>query len=535
MYDVLIKNGQIVDGSGQPAFYGDIAVKDGKIACIAPQIDGEAVEFIDASGMQVSPGFIDTHSHSDSSVFTGSDSYSYLEQGVTTQIAGQCGSSPEPYAEGSIRRGTLSETEFLSRVEKARTPTSFMNAAEAQTFGTNMAFFIGQGALRRKVLGYSDAAPDAQQMKTMQEDLVEAMEAGYLGVTSGLVYAPSVYASTEELIELVKVMQPYGGIYGSHIRGEGNNVLRSVQEAIRIGEEGGVPVLISHLKVMGKHNEGASQYLLKEIDDANARGVTVWADQYPYTAGSAPLSSQIPAKYLVGGIPALLERLQDPAVRQQILHSIFHEVDEFESGIYSAGFDGVLISSASKTQQYVNKTIGQIAKAEGKEPIDVLCDLLIANNGVMQSILFNQCPSDLLRIMAHPRVFLGSDVSDRSTRIDTEKSGSGHPRGTSSTVRRLELVRDFRLRTMEEAVKNQTYDTAAALNLPGQGLLRKGWDANICVFQYEKLHAVADYAHPFRRHQGIHYVLVNGKIAVRDGIALGIRAGKVIKRGKGGI
>ncbi|MBR5536309.1 MAG: amidohydrolase family protein [Clostridia bacterium] len=535
MFDVLIKNGQIVDGSGSTAFYGDIAVKDGKIAHIAPCIDEEAVEIIDAAGMQVSPGFIDTHSHSDSSVFTGSDSYNYLEQGVTMQIAGQCGSSPEPYAEGSIRQGDLSDEEFLDRIRIAQTPTSFIEAAEKQQFGTNMAFFIGHGALRRKVLGYSDAAPSARQMQTMQADLIEAMEAGYLGVTSGLVYAPSVYGTTEELIELVKVMQPYGGIYGSHIRGEGDNVLRSVQEAIRIGEEGGVPVLISHLKVMGKHNEGTSQYLLKEIDDANARGVAVCADQYPYTAGSAPLSSQIPPKYLVGGIPALLERLKDPAIRQQILYSIFHEVDEFESGIYSAGFDGTLICSAAKTPGYVNKTIGQIAKEEGKEPIDALCDVLLANDGVMQSILFNQCPSDLLRIMAHPKVFLGSDVSDRNTWKDPEHAGNGHPRGTASTVRRLELVRDFRLRTMEEAVKNQTYDAAVALNLPGQGLLREGWDANICVFQYDKLHAVADYAHPFRRNQGIHFVLVNGKIAVRDGVSLGVRAGKVIKRGKGGV
>ena len=531
MYDVLIKNGQIVDGSGSPAFYADLAVKDGKIIKIAPGINEDAREVIDAAGMQVSPGFIDTHSHSDSAVFTGSYSYNFLEQGVTTQIAGQCGSSPEPYAPGSIRQGDLSDEEFRRRMDIARTPTSFMEAAEKQHFGTNIAFFIGQGALRRKVLGYSDAAPDAQQMKTMQADLVEAMEAGFLGVTSGLVYAPSVYASTEELIELVKVMQPYGGMYGSHIRGEGNNVLRSVQEAIRVGEEGGVPVLISHLKVMGKHNEGISQHLLKAIDDANARGVTVWADQYPFTAGSAPLSSQIPAKYLVGGIPALLERLKDPAVRQQILYSIFHEVDEFESGIYSAGFDGVLISSAAKTQEYVNKTIGQIAREEGKEPIDALCDALIANDGVMQSILFNQCPSDLLRIMAHPRVLLGSDVSDRNTRKDPEHPGSGHPRGTASTVRRLELVRDFRLRTMEEAVKNQTYDAAVAHKLPGQGLLKEGWDANICVFQYDKLHATADYAHPFRPNQGIHFVLVNGVVAVREGVALDVRAGKVLKRG----
>ena len=533
MFDILIKNGQIVDGSGKPAFYADLAVKDGKIAKIAPAIEGEAKEIIDASGLQVTPGFIDNHSHSDSAAFTGSDCYNYLEQGVTTQIAGQCGSSPEPYAEGSIRRDGLTPEEFESRKQKARTPTTFLQAAEEQTYGTNMAFFIGQGALRRKALGYSDAAPTKEQMENMQKDLVEAMEAGFLGVSSGLVYAPSVYASTEELIELVKVMAPYGGVYASHIRGEGDNVLRSVQEAIRIGEEGGVPVLISHLKVMGKHNEGTSALLLKEIDDANARGVEVCADQYPYTASSAPLASQIPPKYHVGGNPALLERLADPAVRPRILHDIFHEVDVFESAIYSAGFDGCLITGASKTPEYINKTIGQIAREEGKEPIDALCDVLLANDGRMQGVYFNQCASDLLRIMAHPKVFLGSDASNRSDkRIDTEHVGGGHPRGTASTVRRLELVRDFRLRTMEEAVKNQTFDTAQAMHLSGQGLLKEGWDANICVLDYDRLHATADYTHPYRKSQGIHYVLVNGKLAVRDGTALGVRAGKVLKRGK---
>ena len=531
MYDILIKNGLIVDGSGRPAFSADLAVKDGKIAKIAPSIRETAAQVINAAGLQVTPGFIDNHSHSDSSVFTGSDCYNYLEQGVTTQIAGQCGSSPEPYAEGSIRPDGLTQEEFESRKQKARTPATFMQAAEEQTFGTNMAFFIGQGALRRKALGYSDAVPTKAQMEIMQKNLIEAMEAGFLGVSSGLVYAPSVYASTEELIELVKVMKPYGGVYASHIRGEGNNVLRSVQEAIRIGEEGGVPVLISHLKVMGLHNEGTSALLLKEIDDANARGVEVCADQYPYTASSAPLASQIPPKYHVGGNAALLERLRDPAVRPQILHDIFHEVDVFESGIYSAGFDGSLITSAAKTPEYVNKTIGQIAKEEGKTPIDALCDVLLANDGRMQGVYFNQCPSDLLRIMAHPKVFLGSDSSNRSDkRIDTEHVGGGHPRGTASTVRRLELVRDFRLRTMEEAVKNQTFDTAQAMGIPEHGLLKEGWDANICVFDYDRLHATADYAHPFRKCQGIHYVLVNGKLAVRDGRALGIRAGKVLKR-----
>ena len=291
--------------------------------------------------------------------------------------------------------------------------------------------------------------------------------------------------------------------------------------------------LVKRVKSVGVrgYRRKTKEQLLKEIDDANARGVTVWADQYPYTASSAPLSSQIPPKYLVGGIPALLERLQSPEIRQQILHSIFHEVDEFESAIYSAGFDGTLIVEGAKTPQYVNKTVGQIAKEEGKEPIDVLAEVLIANDGIMQGIYFNQCASDLLRIMGHPKVFLGSDWSDYPDEmVDPETAGNGHPRGSASTVRRLELVRDFRLRTMEESVKNLTYDTAQAMNLPEHGLLKEGWDANICVLEYDKLHATADFAHPYRKSQGIHYVLVNGKLAVREGKVLGVRAGKILKR-----
>lgn len=533
MFDVLIKNGLIADGTGAPAFKGDLAVKDGVIAAVAPHLDGEAKEVLDAEGLVVAPGFIDNHSHSDDSVFSGSNSYNYLESGVTTQIAGQCGSSPAPYYEGAFASAErrLPAEEFRAMVETARTPGTFMKAAENQTFGTNMAFFIGHGALRGKAMGYSDAKATPEQMDIMKEALVNAMESGYLGLSSGLVYAPSVYGDTEELIELAKVMKPYGGIYASHIRGEGDHVLRSVQEAIRIGEEAGVRVLISHLKVMGLHNEGMSVKLLDEIDRANARGVEVYADQYPYMAGSAPMSSQIPAKYLVGGIPKLLERLESRELRQQMLYSIFHEADEFESNIYSAGFDNCLIAEADLTPQYVNKTIGQIAKDENKEPIDVLAELLIANKGTMQGIYFNQSPTDLIRIMRHPRVFCGSDWSDYpDEKVSYEQVGGGHPRATATMVRRLELVRDFRLRSLEESVKNLTYDTAKAMNLKNIGQLKEGWKADVCVFDYDRLHANADYSHPYRKSTGIQWVLVSGKVAVRDGEAVGVRGGSVLKR-----
>ena len=532
MFDVLIKNGQIVDGSGESAYYGDVAIKDGRIAKIAPSIDAPAAEVIDATGLQVTPGLIDTHSHSDDSVYTGSDCYNYLEQGITTQIAGQCGSSLAPFYDGLKHKHGLSAEQYAVWSEKGKSPTSFMQAAEETSLGTNTAYFIGHSAIRGKVLDYSDRAPTDEQMETMKSYVKEAMEVGFLGLSTGLVYVPSVYAATEEIIELAKVMKPYGGLYVSHIRGEGNNVLSAVQEAIRIGEEGHVPVFISHLKVMGKQSAGVSPKLLEEIDEANRRGVTTHADQYPYTASAAPLSSQIPPKFLVGGFPALLERLKDPDIRQKILSSIFNEPEEFESGILHAGFDGTLIAKAKQTPQYEGKTIGQIAREEEKEPIDVLSDLLIANNAVVGAYYFNQSVLDLMNIMAHPRVFCGSDSSDYpEQRYDHEQKGNGHPRGYASMIRRLELVRDFRMRTMEQSIRNVTREPAEVLGLGDHGLLKEGWDANVCIMDYDRLHAAADYTHPHRKNIGIHYVIVNGKIAVRDGDAVrGVRAGKILKR-----
>ena len=534
MVDILIRNGQIVDGSGAPAFQADLAVKDGKIVKIAPDLDLEAAEIIDAAGKQVTPGFIESHTHSDSIVFTGSDSYNFIEQGVTSQVAGNCGSSPTPYYPESRmkERGNLSEEEFQARKKIAASPATFMTAAEKQSYGTNLALFAGHSPIRGHAMAYRAGRANAEEMADMKAMLEEAMQVGFLGMSTGLVYAPSVYADTEELIELSSVMSKYNGIYVSHIRGECDNVMRALREAIRIGEESGCRTHISHLKVMGKHNEGKSPELLREIDAANARGLIVNADQYPYNASSAPLQSQIPPKYLIGGVPALLERIRDPKIRKEILWSIFHETDEFESGVYYSGFDGALITGSDKAPQFVNKTLTQIAEELGVEPIDAMCEVLLANGGYAQGCYFNQNAVDLLYIMKHPRVFCGADSSDRRTKADREKVGGAHPRGTATTLRRIEIVRDFRLRTMEESVKNLTFDTAQAFQLANIGLLKEGWNADIAVLEYDKVHARADYVHPYRKGEGISDVIVNGQMAVRAGEFLGTRAGKVMKRGR---
>ena len=534
MYDILIKNGTIVDGTGNPRFKADVAIKDSKVVKIAADIEGDAAEVIDAAGLIVSPGFIDGHTHSDLSLVLGSDSWNHLEDGVTTQIAGQCGTSPCPDSElnSKIEVHELDEAEAARVKAFCADPKTFMAEAQNALSGTNFAMYIGHGALRSHAMGYSDAKPTEAEMDDIKQMLTMAMEEGFLGYSSGLVYAPSVYADTEELIELAKVMQPFNGVHTSHIRAEGDALIPSIKEVIRVGEEGGVQTVISHLKVMGNHNKGASKTVLSLIEEANERGAKIYADQYPFIAGAAPLSSQIPPKYLVGGIPALLERIKKPEIRQQILHSIFNETEEFESSIYTAGFEGALVTGSPKAPRYEGKTLAKIAEEEGKEPIDAYCDLLLENEGMCSGIYFNQVEEDMMRIIAHPLITAGSDWSDVKEYKAPDEPASGHPRGMATMVRRLELVRNHGLRTLEDVVRSVTGLTAHSVGLANQGILKEGRDANITIFDYAGIRAHADFIYPFRKNEGIHMVIVNGTVAVRDGKALGTRAGKLLKRGE---
>lgn len=534
MYDLLLKNGLIVDGTGAPGFMGNVAVSDGKIRKIGKSIDEPAKETIDVTNLVIAPGFIECHTHSDPCAFTGSGSVNFLEQGSTTQIAGNCGVHPAPYYDGAMqsKRNRMTPEDFAEWAKKAETPTSFIAAAKGQSYGTNFAFFMGHSALRGKVMGFAPGRANADQMAQMKAYLKEAMELGYLGMSTGLVYAPSVYADEEEIAELASVMAPYHGVYASHIRSEADMVEKAVAEAISVGRKAGVPVHISHLKVMGKHNEGKSAALLQQIDAANAAGQQVTADQYPFNASAATMSAQIPPKYLVGGKAVWLKKLEDPEWRKQIEYSIFHETEEFSSGIYTAGWDGAMITRPLYTQQYTNKTIGQIAAEEGKMPIDVFCDLLIANEGDMAGMYFNQNGSDIMRIMNHPKVFCGSDNSDYGEpRPDSEKKGGFHPRAVATMVRRLELCRDFRLRTLEDSIHSITGAPAKVFGLKDQGELKVGNPANITVFDYNRLHANATYEYPYRRNDGIEYVFVNGQLALRQGVATGVRAGVLLTRG----
>lgn len=532
MYDLVIRGGTVVDGTGAPRYQADVAIKGDKITCIAPHIEEKGAREIDAKGQVVSPGFIDYHSHSDNGILLGPDGYNYLEQGVTTEITGQCGTAPAPSYTGSLQEEKeILPPEKFAEVEKAcDSYTSFIDYVSHMELGNNMAFYIGQGNVRGRVMGFDDSLPTKEQLEEMKAWVRQAMECGYLGMTTGLVYAPSVYAGEEELVELAKVVGEYGGSYASHIRGEADNVVESVEEAIRVGEKADIPVVISHLKVIGKQNEGLSEKVLQVIEDANARGVKVRADQYPYLAGSAPFISCIPPKFHVGGVEKLVENLKDPEFRKKVTYSIENEYQEFASNLVDAGFEGTLMAGCAKTPQYVGKTIAQIAEEEGKDPWDVCYDLLITNDGMAQGIYFNQNESDMMRIIAHPYVMGGSDWSNYQTHLDRDKVGGGHPRGTSTFITRLALLRDHGLQTLEQAVHSVTGLPAEMSGIDGIGCLKEGAHADICVFDYAALGADSDYLHPFRKNRGLSYVVVNGKVAVENGESNGVKNGRVLKK-----
>lgn len=533
MIDLLIRNGTIIDGSGAPRYHADLAIEKGTIVRIAPHIDEAAERILDAEGLVVAPGFIDTHSHYDFAALIPIDGALLLEQGVTTQLVGNCGDSMTPYPASVLDPqipSYLTEAQVQALKYVCARPDTFMAHASAQNYGVNTAFMIGHNALRLHAVGPGDEKANETQMEDMKTMLRLAMESGMFGYSSGLAYAPSCYADTEELTELAKVAAAYGGIYASHIRNEGNHVEEAVAEAIEIGKQSGADVLISHIKIMGNTDPKRAAGVLRLLKEAQESGLHIFADQYPYEAASAPLLAQIPPEYLAGGREKTLQVIADPEIRREIECSIFQGSDDFESCLRFALYDGSIVVEAAETPEYIGRSLLEAAKAEAKEPIDFMMELLIRNGGEVRCTYLTQRMEDILTFLASPLVFSGEDWAVLGNRPDPEKKGGGHPRGTGSFVRKIELARDNGLLTPEECIYRMSGGPAQALRLEKRGLIKEGYAADLCLLDYQAARARADYLYPFRRNEGIRYVIVNGKIAVQDGCCNGEKHGKALLR-----
>ncbi|MBS7637312.1 D-aminoacylase [Candidatus Bathyarchaeota archaeon] len=535
-YDILIREGRVFDGSGGDWFYSDIGISDGRIVSMGRLGDARAERVIEAGGLAVSPGFIDTHSHTDVTIMLFPTSDSKVMQGVTTEVVGNCGLSLAPIKgdlELQRRYVAAFHPEMASLLPWSwRSLGEYYQAVERLGISVNLAPLIAAGNVRISVMGFENRTPTEGEMQEMREIVEEGMREGAFGLSTGLVYPPGVFTKTEEIIELAKVAARYGGIYSSHIRGEGDTLLQSVLEAIEIGRRAGIPVLISHIKVMGRANWGMSGKILYEIERARGEGIDVNADQYPYTAGSTVFSSILPPWAQEGGIHKLLERLRDPESRKRLREDLESEIPGWQNWVKTLGWESFKMISFNREEnkKYLGKAIPEIASMMGRDPFEAAMDLILTENGGPMTVIFYGSEYDVEAYMKSPQVMVSTDAfgSSPTGPIDL---GLQHPRTYGTYPRILgRYVRERGLLTLGEAIRKMTSLPARKIGLMDRGLLRPGMWADIVIFDPATVIDTATYEDPLRYPRGIRYVLVNGEVVVEEGKHTGKRPGKVLRK-----
>lgn len=525
MLDTVIKNGRIIDGTGNPWFFGSIGMKDGIITHVG-SVDVESKEVIDAKGQIVSPGFIDGHSHSDLLVLNDPQMDIKLQQGVTTEVVGNCGLAPAPFVS---KHGTLLK-EYVEPIIGDtpwewpwETVEDYMRELTKAHISENVSTYVAHGAVRIAVMGFDNRPPTNQEMKEMKGILENGMQAGAIGLSIGLLYSPGRYSTKEELAELCSVLPKYNGILSTHIRGEGNNLIPSIKEVIWIAEKSGISLHISHLKAAGKRNWGSVSEALSLIEDARARGMDITCDVYPYDAGSTSLTTLLPPWSLEGGIPACLERIRDTFLRNKIKKEVSEEQDDWDNLVVSTGWDNVVISSITKNTQFEGMSILEISQLIGKAPIDTALDLLLEEEGNIAIVYYHMSSEDVEQVIKWDKSIVISDSLGCQT-------GKPHPR-TFGTFPRLfaKYVRENHVLSLEQAVRKVTSFPVQRFKLGKRGLLVPGYHADITVFDFHTINDTATYQKPVQYPEGISYVLVNGIKAIDHKRNLRTSNGEMIK------
>lgn len=533
-YDVLIRNGRVVDGSGNPWIYADVGIRGERIVFVgrAPA-SATAQRTIDAKGLVVAPGFIDMLGQSEISLLIDPRAVSKVTQGITTEITGE-GSSVAPLDDRLAREARkLDRLERLGIAVDWRTLEQYFARLEKQGAGINLGTFVGAAQVRRMVIGDEDRPPTREELARMEAFVDEAMLQGAMGVSSSLIYAPGSYASTEELIALARVAARHGSVYASHIRNESDGITQALDEAFRIGREAGLPVEIWHLKTAGKQNWGRMGDVLARIEQARASGLDVTADQYPYIASSTTLSACIPPKYQTGGTEAFLARLRDPAqraaMRKDILTMSGSDFDNTWLGV--KGPEGILIASVPEPElkKYEGKNIAEIAAMQNKEPMEAMFDLVLAGGDRVGAVYFEMNEDDVRLALKHPLVAINNDSQAASPEGPLSESKT-HPRAYGTFPRILgKYVRDEKLLPLEDAIRKFTSLPAQRMKLKDRGLLRSGYFADVTIFNPGTVRDLATFENPHQTSVGIEYVFVNGVLAVDQGRVTNKLGGKPLR------
>jgi dihydroorotase/N-acyl-D-amino-acid deacylase len=519
-----------VDGTGSPWYRGDVAILGDRIAAVGPLAGARARDTIDATGLVVAPGFIDLLGHSEYPLLQDGRAISKIMQGITSEITGEV-TSVVPVDERTLHE--------LGPETRARVTwhdlNGYFDALERARPAINLGTFVTVGSVRRYVMGDADRPATPGELRSMEGLVGDAMEQGALGLSSGLIYAPASFASTEEVAALARVAARYGGGYASHIRSEGDHLVEAVREAIGIGESAGTWVQIHHLKASGRPNWGKVRDAVAVIDSARARGVDVTADQYPYTASSTDLDAIIPNWAHAGGTDSLVARLRDPETRARLRAELSDSTGggaDWRIGTSAGGPHGVMIAdvSADSLQRFVGMRLDEAARARGQEVVDALFDLLVADHASTGAIYFSMSEEDVRFVMRQPWVMVGIDAGARAA--DSTVTGHPHPRAYGSFPRILcRYVREQGVLSLPDAIRKFSALPAARVGLGDRGVVKTGTHADLTLFDPATVCDRGTFEEPVQTPVGIRHVLVNGVPVVRDGVPTDARPGRALRRG----
>lgn len=527
---ILIRGGTILDGSGQPAYRGDVRLAQDRIAAIAPTLSPlEQEEVLPAEGLYVCPGFIDAHCHSDTYAEHVPDARGKTMQGVTTDVCGLCGESAAPIGEGHIEQYRQNREYQLPGAAplQARSFAQYRRELDPRGVSTNMALFVGNANLRIHAVGYEARPASAAELDRMTHMLAESMQEGAFGLSTGLTYVPSMNSSTEELICLSRAMAPYGGIYNSHMRNESDRVLESIQEVITIAQRSGCKGHISHLKASGKRNHGKAEACLELIHDANARGIPVDFDVYPYTAGSCGLRTLLPPELLNRGLDFSASTLLSPSALADLRRRLAEA--DWDNLLLSCGGEGILLADGIPGLE--GQSIAQIAARWQTDAAETVARLLCQTEGQGTIIYHALAQSDLRAFLRDPLCSLGTDAFLRDYTGPTAQ-GCPHPRNYGAFPRWLRsYLLEGKLLPLEEGIRKITALPAGQFGLRERGLLRPGYRADLTIFDPRTVRERGTFLHPAQQPDGIVHVIVNGQSAVKDGRFCHAQAGRILHSG----
>ena len=528
-FDVIIKDGTVYDGTGAEPKQADVAIRGDRIAGVGDFKTAKANTIIDAKGLAVAPGFINMLSWSTESLIQDGRSQSEIRQGVTTEIMGE-GESMGPVND-RVREHKIRQQTDIKYDITWNTLAEYLQYLEKRGVSCNVASFIGATTVREYVIGFEDKAPTPEQLDQMRELVRKEMEAGALGIGTSLIYPPAFYAKTQELIELCKVAAKYKGKYISHMRSEGSRLLEALDELIRISREAKIPAEVYHIKVSGGQNWPKIDDLLSRIEAAQKEGLKVTADMYTYTAGGTGLDASLPPWTEDGGYPALFERLRDPATREKVKAEVQKPTNAWENLYLDAGGpEHILLAQfkSEKLKPLIGKTLAQVAKMRGKDPIDTLMDLIAEDESRIGTLYFIMSEDNVKKELAKPWISFGSDEASQAPEGVFLKSNP-HPRAYGNFARVLgKYVRDEKVIPMKEAIRRLSGLPATNLGLDHRGFLKEGMFADVVVFDPATIADRATYEKPHQYAVGVKDVFVNGVQVLKDGEHTGAKPGRAL-------